>query len=75
MLSSLLPRPTQKHAESARPTVAPHARQAVPAPDRNSMRPVKAYQPRLSRLDDPRWHPFENSAELAQQIYELTHPC
>lgn len=74
MLSSLLPRPTNKRTESTRDALTPHARQAVPIPAKNSMRPVKTYQPRPSRLDDPRWHPFKNSDELAQQIYELTHP-
>ena len=47
---------------------------APATPANRSMRQTKTFQPRPSRLDNPKWQPFQNSNELAMQVYELTHP-
>ena len=47
-----------------------------PTRSRTSNRPAQSTrkQQRNSRLDNPHWRPYRNSNELAQQVYDLTHP-
>ena len=45
-----------------------------PVYNRSSHRPAQIARKQRSRLDSPNWRPYRNNEDLAQQVYELTHP-
>lgn len=56
------------------PVALPHSRPKR-SPRRSSYTPLqKDKRQRSSVLENKYWRPFRNSAQLALQVYELTHP-